>query len=153
MNNITLKQVYSALCAKIGEEYPGKEIYGSSVHQNLDEGDFNIIPVSVNIVSQIGDKVLVKLLFDCIYYAEDYDELLEMAEGLPLAIRKIKTDGGDVLHGTMNTPAGEIYDGVLHCMVSYDYFGLIKHIVPDGEYEDGTDLMYYLKQQFLGVKY
>lgn len=87
MNNITLKQVYDALTRKISKVYPQKEIYGSSVHQNLDEGDFNVIPISATITGQMGDRVQIKALFDCLYYSEDYENLLDISEGLPLAVK------------------------------------------------------------------
>lgn len=151
MNNITLKQVYDALTRKISKVYPQKEIYGSSVHQNLDEGDFNVIPISATITGQMGDRVQIKALFDCLYYSEDYENLLDISEGLPLAVRQIETESGDIIHGILNSPTTEISDGVLHCIVSYEYFGLVKQILPEGE-EAETDLMYYLRQQLTEVK-
>lgn len=151
MNNITLKQVYNGVSRKIKQSYPEKKIYSSSVHQNLDEGNFNIIPISATITNQIGNRVQIKVVFDCLYYCEDYEELLDMSEGLPLALNHIKTANGDIIHGILSNPTTEIADGVLHCIVSYECFGLVEQIIPDGE-EGETDLMYYLKQQLREVK-
>lgn len=145
MNSLTFKQVYDALCRKIKETYPDKNRYGSNIHQNLDEGSFNIIPISATGTGELDTRIKRKVTFDCLYYSEDYEELLGIADGLPLAIEIIKTEDGQILHGSFNTPTTEMADGVLHCIVSYEYFGLITEVIPEGE-EGETDLMYYLEQ-------
>lgn len=151
MNNITLKQVYSALCGKIEDTYPEKEIYGSSVHQNLAKGSFNVIPISVTDMTELSKRVKRKATFDCIYYSDDYEDMLDIADKFPLSIATIKTDNGQLLHGFFNTPTTEITDDAVHCIVSYEYFGVITEVIPEGE-ESETDLMYYLKQNFIEVK-
>ncbi len=150
MNNITFKQVYDGVSRKIKQSYPEKKIYSSSVHQNLDEGNFNIIPISATITNQLGNRVQIKVVFDCLYYCEDYEEMLDIAQNLPLALSQVKTIDGDIIHGLLNDPTTEFADDVLHCIVSYECFGLASEVLPEGE-EGETDLMYYLKQQLIKV--
>lgn len=152
MNKISFKEMYDAVSRKIKTAYPQKKIYSSSIHQNLDDGNFNLIPVSATITSQIGNRVQIKVTFDCLYYCESYEEMLDIAHDLPLTLSKVKTTSGDVIHGLLNDPTTEFADDVLHCIVSYECFGLASEVLPEGA-ESDTDLMYYLKQKYLGVKY
>lgn len=146
MNSLSLKQVYDALSKKIKETYPNKRIFGSTVYQSLDDESFNVIPISVTDVKELGTRMKRQALFDCIYYSESYEELLQIADSLPLSISTIKAVNGQTIHGFFNNPTTEISDGVLHCIVKYEYFGLVSEVIPEGE-EGETDLMYYLKQQ------
>lgn len=149
MNNLSLREVYDALSRKIKETYPDKRIFGSTVYQSLDDESFNIIPLSVTDIKGLGTRVKRQAMFDCIYYSETYENLLEVANILTLSISTIKATNGQIVHGFFNNPTTEIVDGALHCIVKYEYFGLITEVMPEGE-EGEIDLMYYLKQNNRG---
>ena len=151
MNKISFKEMYDAVSRKIKTAYPQKKIRSSSIHQNLEVGEFNLIPLSATITNQIGNRVQIKVIFDCLYYCESYEEMLDISQDLPLVLSQVKTKSGDVIHGLLNNPTTEFADDVLHCIVSYECFGLVNEVLPEGE-ESETDLMYYLKQQLTEVK-
>lgn len=152
-DKLTFKQVYDGVTRTIKKSYTQKNIYRGNIAQNLENGSFNVIPISATDIAELGDRIKRTVTFDCMYYAaeDDYAELLEIADNLPLVLSMIEIASNHVLHGTFNTPTAEIEDGVVHCIVSYTFFGFVHEVLPEGE-ESATDLMYYLEQKFTEVK-
>lgn len=143
-NKFSFRQVYDAVTRTIGNTYPKRSVYGKKVMQGLTEDSFNVIPISATDIKEMGDRIKRSVTFDCVYYSENYDELLSVADELPLILQSVEVASKRVIHGSLRTPTTEIEDGVVHCIVSYTFFGLQREVLSDGE-EGLTDLMYYLE--------
>lgn len=123
MSEIDFNVIYDAVTLALHRKFPTARIHSGFIHQGLNDGDFNIKPVTVVHTEQMGDRSKCKAVFDVIYYASRAGgraECLKIADSLPSILGTIQTKSGDKLHCLSfdNT----IEDDTLHCMAEYPYF-------------------------------
>lgn len=123
MTQIDLNQVYDGVTLALHNNFPQAKIYGDTVEQNLSGGDFNVLPVTVTHMPQIGSRVQRKALFDIIYYPVndgDRTECLKTLDILADVLDIIQTPNGSKVH-CLNFES-TIEDDILHCIAAYPYF-------------------------------
>lgn len=123
MAEISFNQIYDGVTLALHRFYPKARIHGGEVKQDLQDGDFNVLPLTASHTEQMGKRSKRKPVFDVIYYASKAGgraECLQVANTLPQVLRTIQTPGGDKVHClTFETT---IEDDVLHCLVGYPHF-------------------------------
>lgn len=123
MAEIDFNQIYDGITRTLHRFYPDARIHGGEVKQDLQDGDFNVLPITANHTEQMGTRALRKLTFDVIYYASKAggrSECLQVADQLSEILHTIQTPNGDKVHCLSFETT--IDDDVLHCIASFPHF-------------------------------
>ena len=123
MAEIDFNQVYDGVTLALHRAFPKAHIHGGTVKQDLKDGDFNVLPITVNHTEQMGTRAKRKSVFDVIYYPSETGgrtESLLIAHQLAFILRTIETPNGDRAH-CLNFDT-TIEDDALHCLVGYSHF-------------------------------
>ena len=123
MAKINFNQIFDGITRALHQAFPEANIHGGVVEQDLQNGDFNVVPITTSHLEQMGKRAQNKPLFDVIYYPTDsggYTESLRVAHQLAFLLRSIKTPNGDTVHCLSFDTTVEV--DALHCTVSYPYF-------------------------------
>lgn len=123
MAEIDFKQIYDGVTLALHRFYPSARIHGSEVKQDLQAGDYNVLPITAIHTAQMGTRAQRKAMFDVIYYPSEAGgrtECLQRAHSLPGVLGTIQTPNGDKLHCLSFEHTVE--DNVLHCVVGYPHF-------------------------------
>ncbi len=123
MAKIDFNQIYDGVTLALHRAFPDARIHGGTIKQGLKDGDFNVIPISVNHTSELMTRAKRKAVFDAIYYPSDSGgraECLRIAHKLPDILGTIRTPNGDKVHCLSFDMT--IEDDVLHCLVDYPHF-------------------------------
>lgn len=153
----TFMQVRDGIIAALRRAYPDPNVHirAERTHQNVKEGDFNIILVTTRTPSHLEDVWLHSVTFDVVYYAvrdaSALDDMMRVATDLPLLLETITTPSGAKIHPAGSVEPTIMDDDTLHCIVRYDYHVIAKRVhvdefgnetpyKPDGTLDD-TELM------------
>lgn len=123
MAEIDFNQIYDGVTLTLHRFYPKVRVHGGEVKQDLQDGDFNVLPITASHTAQMGTRVQRKAIFDVIYYpsgAGGRAECLQQAHSLPSVLSIIQTPNGDKVHCLSFETT--IEDDVLHCLVGYPHF-------------------------------
>lgn len=126
MNNgtVTLNNVIDGIVAALNTEFGDSyEIYTEDVQQYLTEPCFSIVLVKPSQKQFLGKRYFRKHFFCIHYFPQSKDEAksecFDVEDRLMDCLEYIEVDG-DVVRGT--EMEGEMADGVLNFMVSYNMF-------------------------------
>ena len=123
MAEIDFNQLYDGVTLALHRFFRSARIHGGKVKQDLQDGDFNVLPITASHTEQMGVRTQRKPMFDVIYYAGragGRTECLQIADQLPKVLRTIQTPNGDKVHCLSFETT--IEDDVLHCLVGYPHF-------------------------------
>lgn len=121
---ITLNKIVDGICEALNAEFGDSyEIYTEDVKQNLTEPCFSIVLLKLSTEQFLGKRYMKKHQFCIHYFPQDKDspntECFDVFDRLCDCLEYIEVDG-DVVRGT--EMEGEMADGVLNFMVSYNMF-------------------------------
>ena len=125
MAEIHFSAVYDAVTLKLRELMPNAHIYDSKIDQNLQSGDFHIVPVAVSDRKELASRRRQSVTVDIIYYTQWGDSVgdcLRAASKLAEPLKLIETVGGDRLHGECIESNIDEEDCTLHIIMKYSYF-------------------------------
>ena len=120
---IDFNQVFDGVSLALHRAFSTVRVHGGTVKQDLQPGDFNVLPISTSETSQISTRAQRSITFDVIYYPPDNgsrEACLDMLHELPGVIGTITTPNGDKVHCLKFD--GNIEDDALHCIVAYPHF-------------------------------
>lgn len=123
MAEINYKQILDGVTLALHRAYPNARIHSGTVSQDLQAGDYNVLPVTVSHTAQLGTRAQRKVIFDIVYYPTDAGgcvECLEQADNLPKILGTVITPNGDAIHCLSFEHT--VSDNVLHCTVAYPFF-------------------------------
>lgn len=123
MAEIDFNQIYDAITLALHSAFPTAHIHGGTVEQDLEDGDFNVLPITVNHTEQMGVRARRKPVFDVVYYPSETGgraESLRVAHQLAYILRTVQTPNGDKVHCLSFDTT--IEDDALHCTVGYPHF-------------------------------
>lgn len=123
MAELDFNQVYDGVTLALHLSFPNARIHGGTVKQDLQDGDFNVLPIAANHMEQMGNRAQRNSVFDVIYYPSvvgGRTECLQIAHQLTEVLRIIETPNGDKIHCLSFDTT--IEDDALHCLVSYPHF-------------------------------
>ena len=139
MAQISFRSIFDGISLALSSAFPDAEIFGSEVEQNLNEGDFIVLPIKPSHTGEMGARARRSLMVDIMYHPTTgggKEEALEVAEELPIVLSTISTPEGDSVHGTGFDCNFE--DGVLHCTVSFPHFICLVNTDDEEERGDNT---------------
>ena len=123
MAEIDFNQVYDGVTLALHHAFPKSRIHGGVIKQDLNDGDFNVLPITANHTEQMTNRAAKKVVFDVIYYpsaAGGRTECLQIAHSLSYELKTIQTRNGDTVHCSSFDVTVE--DNIMHCVLSYMYF-------------------------------
>lgn len=123
MAEINYNQIYDGVTLALHRAFPKAMIHGGAVKQDMQAGDYNVLPITTSHTAQMGTRAQRKAMFDVVYYPSDAGgraECLQRAHSLPGVLGTIQTPNGDKLHCLSFEHT--IEDDVLHCIVGYSHF-------------------------------
>ena len=123
MANINYNSVFDGVTLALHKAFPSANIHGKEVKQDMQSGDFIVLPIIPTHKGEIASRAKRSISFDVIYFPTDnggFEECLNIYHVLPSVLGEIETSEGDILHGT--DFQCNIEDEVLHCIVSYTHF-------------------------------
>ena len=120
---IDFNQIFDSLTLALHSAFPTARIHGGIVKQDLQPGDFNVLPITASENAQIGTRARRSITFDVIYYPSDMgsrEDCLDIQHKLPGIIGTVTTPNGNKVHCLQFDAS--IDDDVLHCIVAYPHF-------------------------------
>lgn len=130
MAQIDFNDVFDGLTLALHSFFAGAKIHSGNIEQNLNLGDFNVLPITTSHNSQMGSRAKESVLFDVIYYPKSggREECLRISRALINLLGSITTPNGNIIH-CLSFEA-DIKDDVLHTIVGYPFF---VHTIEDKE--------------------
>lgn len=139
MAELDYNQIYDGVSLALHRAFPAVQVHGGTVKQDLQPGDFNVLPITTSENAQISTRAQRSIVFDVIYYPPDTgsrEDCLDMQHRLPGVIGTITTPNGDKVHCLKFE--GNITDDTLHCVVSYPHF---VYTIPDSDVMETLTLL------------
>lgn len=147
MTELSFKQVYDAVTLALHNGFQ-KNVYGAELEQGLVEDSFNVLPVSLISLAEVGERSRRTAVFDIIYYPPaggGNEACLTVASELPSVISLVTAPGGAKLHSLIHDM--QLDDEVLHCTVKLTYLSntVVTPDTPGAPGERNAELMRYLE--------
>ena len=147
-SELTFSQVRDGIIMSLHKAYPTAAVFSDTAPQDVTDGSFNVILVSVREREKLSDYRLNSATFDVVYYADHSnvtDDMLRVSTDLPLLLETITTPSGAKAHPEELTITPQD-DDTLHCLVTYTYHVIAKrvHVDDDGNEVSDYDLMRHL---------
>ena len=123
MGAVDYNQIFDGISLALHNAYPTAMVHGGTVKQDLNPGDFNVVPITASESAQIGTRSRRSVTFDVIYYPPEIgsrEACLEKQHELPDVIGTITTPNGDIIHCLQFDAT--IEEDAMHCIVSYPHF-------------------------------